>query len=465
MNLNQALLVLRAHIKLALLALIATVAVAAIVSKLMPKQYTATATVVLDVKSPDPIAGMMLPALVMPGYMATQVDIINSERVALRVVKMLKLDQNATVKEQWLEATDGKGELDRWLSELMQQRLKVTPSRESSVISINYSASDPDFAAAIANAFARAFIETNIELRVDPAKQYSAWFSQQQKLLRDNLERAQARLSAFQRKYGIVVASDERVDTETAKLNDLSAQLTIVQGLTTDSLSKQRSGRAAETLPEVVQNPLISSLKSEIARQEARLHDMAGNLGENHPQYQRMKAELASLKRQLDLETRHITSGFAASRAVGKDREAELRAAIAAQKKRLLELKSQRDEVAVLMRDVEAAQRAYEAVSQRLNQASLESQSTQTNVSVLTPASAPLAHSSPKARLNILIAIVLGSALGIGAAFMVEMFDRRIRSAEDLAEMLHLPVLGMIPPAKGRTRLALGFRKPALAIK
>jgi len=461
LNLRLLLLVLRARYKIALVTLVVTVTAALAVSLLLPKQYSARATVVIDVKSPDPIAGLMLPALMMPGYMATQVDIIESQRVAQKVVKMLKLDENPAVREQWLEATGGKGKLDEWLAQLLRMRLKVRPARESSVVSIDYTAIDPAFAVVIANAFAQAFIDTNIELKVEPAKQYSLWFGEQGKMLRDSQEKAQARLSEHQQKYGIV-ATDERLDSETAKLNDLSAQLTVVQGQTADAQSKQRSGSAADTLPEVVQNPMILTLKGEIARQEGRLQDSAVNLGKNHPQYQRMVAEIAALKRQLEAETRHITSGFSTSRAVSKEKEAELMAAIVAQKNKLLELKSQRDQLAVLTRDVDAVQKAYDAVTQRLNQTGLESRSTQTNVSVLTPASAPNTPSSPKILLNILISIVLGSALGIGAAFLLEMRDRRIRSAEDLVEMLQVSMLGVIGRAKGRSRLALGYRKPAL---
>ena len=461
MNLTQLLLVLGARWKIAALALIVTVATAVGVSSQLPKKYTATATVVLDVKSPDPIMGMMLPALVMPGYMATQVDVIGSNRVAQKVVSALKLTENPEVRDQWMLATEGKGRLDVWIAGALQKGVKVQPSRESTVISIEYTASDPQAAATLANAYAQAFIDTTVELKVEPAKQYSAWFSDQSKILRDNLERAQARLSDYQQKYGIVT-SDERLDTETAKLNDLSAQLTVVQAQTSDARSKQRSGSAADSLPEVVQNPLISGLKRDIALQEAKLKEMAGNLGTNHPQYQRTVAEIAALRHQLDSETRHIMSGFSASRTVGRSREAQLQLAIADQKKKLLKVKGQRDELAVLMRDVDAAQKAYDAVAQRLNQVKLESQSTQTNVSVLTPAFPPLAPSSPKVVLNTLIAIFLGAALGIGAALGLELLDRRVRSAEDLVEMLQMPVLGVIGPPGKRPALALGYRKPAL---
>ena len=466
MNLQQFLLILRARYKLVLLVLLGTVTATLGVSLVLPKQYTATTSVVIDVKSPDPVIGMMLPGMAAPGYMATQTDIIQSDRVAQKVVKLLKLDANPTVRQQWMEATKGKGKLEVWLADVLQTKLDVKPARESNVISISYKAVDPGFAAAVANAFTQAYIETNVELKVEPARQYAKWFGEQGKSLRDNLEKAQAKLSAYQQEHGIV-AIDERLDNETAKLNELSTQLTVVQGQTSDAQSKQRSGAASDTLPEVVQNPTIGALKVELARQEAKLQELAGNLGRNHPQYQRAESEIATLKRKLEVETRHITSGFSTSRAVGRDKEAELKAAIEAQKKKLLELKHHRDEVAVLMRDVDAAHKAYEAVSQRFNQTSLESQSTQTNVSVLTPAAEPTEPSFPKPLLNTLVSVFVGTLLGVGAALVLEMFDQRIRSVDDLGGMLQLPILGVIEKQqrRGPVRLAFWSRKSALTAR
>ncbi len=464
MNLQQFLLILRARYQLLLFVLLGTVSATFAVSLILPKQYTATASVVVDVKSPDPIIGMMLPGMITPGYMPTQIDIIQSDRVAQKVVRLLKFDANPTVTQQWMAATEGKGKLEVWMAGLLLKKLEVKPARESNVISISYKAADPGFAAAVANSFTQAYIETNIELKVEPARQYAKWFGEQGKSLRDNLEKSQAKLSEYQQTHGIV-AIDERLDNETAKLNELSTQLTVVQGQTSDAQSKQRSGSASDTLPEIVQNQMIGALKVDIARQEAKLQELAGNLGKNHPQYQRAESEIATLKQKLEVETRHITSGFSTSRAVGKDKETELRNAIDAQKKKLLELKHHRDEVAVLMRDVDAANKAYEAVSQRFNQASLESQSTQTNVSILNPATAPIEPSSPKILLNTLIAVFLGMMLGVSAAFMREMVDRRVRSAGDLMEILQLPVLGVIQKQQriGRNKLAFLRRKTALA--
>ncbi len=457
MTLQQFLLILRARWMIALLAFALTVATTVAVSLYLPKQYTASAAVVLDVRSPDPVSGLMLQGMMGSGYMATQVDIINSDRVAQAVVKNLRMESSPAVQAQWQEATQGKGLLRDWLAAALQKSLDVKPSRESNVININYTGADPEFAAAIANAFAQAYMDVNLDLRVAPARQFATFFEEQTKTARGRLEAAQQALSDYQQANGITSA-DERMDFETAKLNETSSQLTGVQALTTDSQSKRQNSKA-DTVAEVMQSPLINSLKADIARLEARITETSGNLGKNHPQIQRSEAELATLKSQLDAEIRKITASIDTTYQVGKQREAQLQGALAAQKARVLELNKQRDELNVLRRDIESAQRAFEIVSQRASQTNIESQTNQTNIAVLNPAIAPPAPSKPRVLINVLVSMFLGTLFGVGLALLLELMNRRVRSTDDLVEALELPVLGAISSASGMfKRTALGAR-------
>ncbi len=99
--------------------------------------------------------------------------------------------------------------------------LDVKPSRESNVISVSFKAPDPVQAARVANAFVEAYMNVSLELRVDPAKQYSAFFDTRGKELRANVEQAQAKLSAYQRERGVIIASEGQLDVESARLNEL----------------------------------------------------------------------------------------------------------------------------------------------------------------------------------------------------------------------------------------------------
>jgi len=449
MNFTQFLLILRARWLVATLALAVTVATTLVVSLVLPKSYTASVSLLVDSKSKDPITGMMLPSQLLPGYLATQVDIIQSQNVALRVVDGLKLTSYPAVQQDFQDSADGQGDIRTWMADLLLKKLEVTPSRESSVIQVAFSGSDPRFAAGIANAFAQAYVQANLDLRVEPAKQVNTWYAGQIKQLRENLETAQAALTAYQKEKGLVVGDERSIDVETARLAELSSQLVAAQAQTYDSTSRQ--GQSGNALIDVEQNPLVQGIKRDLSMAEANVSQLAEKMGKNHPQYLAAQAQADALRQRLNTEIKLATRTVGTSAKVAQNREGELRSALAAQKSKVMALKNQRDEASVLLREVANAQALYDAALQRAGQSRMESLATQTDIAVLNPAMPPLEASSPKVLLNTILAIFLGGLLGIGLAFLMEMLDRRVRSAEDLAAGLDLPVLGELTwKSKGR---------------
>lgn len=452
MTLQQLLLILRARLWLMLLVLAGVVGATLAVSLYLPSQYTATADVLLDVRSPDPLSGQMLPGMVAPSYLATQVDIITSDRVARSVVQTLGLADNPAIGQQWLSETGGKGQLVDWLAALLQKNLDVKPARESSLIHIAFTSSDPRFTAVVANSFAQAYTKVSLDLRVAPARRHASFFDDQTTAARKRLDAAQGALSAYQQRFGIT-STDERLDFETAKLNETASQLTAVQGQTTDSQSKRHVTQGG-TLAEVMQNPLINGLKADAARLQARLNESSVNLGPNHPQTQRLTAELATLRAQLAAETRQILSSVETTYQVGRQREQQLQGAVAAQKARVLEINRQRDEMLVQRRDIESAQRNFDLVSLRAAQTQMESQTSETNIAVLNEALVPTSPSQPRVALNVLVSLVLGGLLALGLALLLEFMHRKVRSTDDLFEVLDLPMLGAVGSARGLLRRA-----------
>jgi len=170
MSFSQFLTVLRARWKLAAIVFASVVGLTVIVSLILPNKYKASASLVIDSRSPDPINGVTMQGGMLPGYISTQIDIIQSERVTQKVIRTLKLDANAQLQEQWRDDTNGEGVFETWLSEALRKTLEVTPTKDSSVIDIEYKAADARFAAAMANAYVQAYIDTTLELRVEPAK-------------------------------------------------------------------------------------------------------------------------------------------------------------------------------------------------------------------------------------------------------------------------------------------------------
>lgn len=188
MTFSQFLSILRARRVLFIAVLLGIIVPVVAISLVWPKKYVGSASVVVDIK-PDPISGGFNQALMTPNLLATQVDIIGSERVTRRVIRSLKLADVPAIRQDWSSDTAGEGvDIETWLVALLQKQLDVKPSRESNVITIEYGAADPKFAAAMANAFAQAYLDTVLDLRVDPAKQFSSFFDARAKDARDALE-------------------------------------------------------------------------------------------------------------------------------------------------------------------------------------------------------------------------------------------------------------------------------------
>jgi chain length determinant protein EpsF len=365
----------------------------------------------------------------------------------MRAVKSLGLRDSLVAQQMWVK--DGKrGTIEQFFSDLLLRGLEVRPSRESNVISIQFTGADPVFAASVANAFARAYVDTSVELLADPARSSARWFDERVRQLRDDVETAQNKLSSYQQEHQ-VLATDERLDVETSRLNELSAQLTTIQGQRAESTSRGREAQGQmSTSPDVLQNPVIQNLRSDIARADAKLKELAGQLGPNHPQFQRSKAELDALSVKLNSEMHRVADSVSTNNSVNVQREVEIRAALDAQKKRVLELRSQRDELTVLQKDLESAQKAYDLAAQRLSQTSLEGQAQQTNIQILSEALPPTRKSSPHTALNLIIAAFFGAILSVGLALGREISDRRLRTADDAVREFGLPMLARLPAPK-----------------
>ena len=458
---KQVLSVLAARWPWALAVLLICVAATAAVSMTMLKRYTASATVMLDARSPDQIAGGSPNSSLPGGYLATQMDLIASERVGRAVISSTGLDKDADLRAAWRKAGQGEGDFEAWLSEVLQKGLSVKPASMSNVVTIAYVSDDGAKAATMANAYVKAYIDTSLELRMERVRQYSGFFDARAKELRADLERAQEKLAAYQQQNGLIVG-DDKVNVETTRLSELSAQLLAAQTANADVSGRvTQAGRQTDQLQEVWQNPAVASLAAEVTREEVRLGEMTSRLGESHPQRIEQEVRLSELRSRLEVEKGRAAKNVSFGNSATRSRVAQISAALEAQRAKVLRMQSQREQSAGLQREFESAQRAFDAMQQRLQTASIETQNTYTNLSVLKQATVPMAPSSPNLLKNIGASIGLGALLGLGLVLGREQLDRRMRTVDDVSE-LKQPMLVSLPvssharralPDTSRTRL------------
>jgi len=479
-SLERFILILRMRAQLIGGIFAATVVIAGILTYLTPKMYTATASLNFNFVG-NPLDNQERAVLAYNTYISTQKGIIESLHVAKEVEDSLTeyerkrliaaLDAKHSVIDDVKHAVTipvrslfkdnkrriqetGDGEMLQinspygWLAQTIGSDLHVQPVFNSRIMEISYSTTDRKVAALMANKFAEAYISTNLKMITDPARQSKEWFNEQLKSLRNRLEEAQSRLTAYQQEEGIV-SSNERLDTEISRLQDQSSQLLAAQQLTRNAVTERQklkevldSGASLMTFGPVFNNPVIQKIKAEIRDLEARIVQSSSSLGKNHPRMKKMNSELSAARLRLEKEIQVVSDGIDNAAELSRERERELLQTVEKQKKLVLGLKNEHDRIAILQREVESTQATYNAALNQLNTTSLQSMVDQTNVSVVDSASIPGTHSSPRVMTNLILGALGGLILGIGIAVFLEIFSRKVYSREDFTVELGVPLLG-----------------------
>jgi chain length determinant protein EpsF len=458
MDLNQFLLALRARRKAFIIAFCATVFTAIAVALIVPKKYVATATLMADARDEQTMSPTRMSPRERAGYYQTQIDLLTSSRVATQVARDLKLAQRPGWREAWEGDTGGAGSIDDWIAAQLREKVLVDTS-VSNLLLVNFASDNPRFAAEVANAFANAYLNVALQLRTEPTREAAAWFDEQLKTLRTQVVSGQGRLNAYQKQKGILV-EDARVDVESTRMAELSTQLMTQRNATLDAQARHKqaselleSGGSLESIPDVLANAYLIGLKTELGRVEGRIEQENAVLGANHPQVLRSAAEAQGMRDKLKVETKKVVAGLGNAVQNSRKRETDLQAAIEAQNQRLLALKDYRIEMAGMTREIEAAQRSYDAVLARYMQNKIDSSAKSTNVMMLAPAIEPLKPVHPKVGLIAGLSLVLGLLLATGIVYVLEMLDRRVRSRHDLESRLAVPSLGRLSkwqPTGGR---------------
>jgi chain length determinant protein EpsF len=404
-----------------------TIATSLAMSLAQPRQYRATATVLVDTSRTDPLGSTLAQGNPSVAYLATQAEILQSERVAERVIQDQGLASHAGWRQRWRDSGSALA-LKDWIREQLLASLEVKPARESNVIRVSLVSKQATEAAQLSNGFVQAFLATSADMRAEPARRYATFFHARAGELRAQLEQAQTKLGEYQRESGIH-SSDERLDLESARLAELSSQLTQLQAMAADSRSRaaQAQGASAAKLPEVLNHPLLQELAAEANRASARLDELQTRLGERHPQVIEARAQVDAMESRLEGETRRVASGTRVSYSIQSQRLAHAQRQLELQREKVARIRAARESASVMQRDVDNARRAYDQVLARWSQAELESQGAPGPVHLLSAATVPSQAASPRVGRHLALATVAGFLLALVAAFWLNSLPSRQR--------------------------------------
>ena len=430
-----------------------------------PASYSATAQVLVDVRTPDTIpvgVGEVTPAEQLSSdYVSTQVDVLKSDRVALAAVDILGLTSNPEALADFRQA-GGTGSPAKYFADALRKHLRFTPSAGSRVIAVTALSGSPQQASQIANAFVNAYRRVNLDLQVDPAREASAWYDERSKDLLDQLSQAQAKLATERQRLG-VAADAELTDGEAQRWNALSAQVAAAQSARSVATVRTSGG----ALPDALASPVVQRIQGDLAVAEAQRRALSTTAGPNNPDYIQISRQVEELKRQLTEQEAIIARGVATSAAQSNQSVDKLSNDLQAEKHRVIESNAARNSLDGLQQEVESLKLIYNQVVAKRAQASLLGSGTQTNVSVLAYAAPPPRPSGTSIVILTLAGAILGALLGAACALALEFFDQRMRGPADAEAWLEIPNLGQIrssgAPSSARRLPRLQLRLPRQA--
>ena len=388
---------------------------------LMQPRYVAKADVIVEPRGW--VAGQMRDS----SYLATEADLLRSERVATAVLRQLNLQKDPALLDKWNGATGGRGDFEAWATEQLSKKLDVKPGRDSNMLSVTYSSPDPEAAARTVNAFVKAYVDTARQIREETAAQSSESFSDRTKSLKTAVQLAQEKLATFQQENGVAF-DDEKLDVETLRLAELNTQLVALQSNAAAAFGRQKEAAARGSgMQEVLSDRLVATLSADLARQDGRLEELRSRAGDQNPALIEQRSVVNALRRELDAATARATSSIASESRIAAQRAGALQAALTAQRAKVLEVKAKRNQAQVLQRDLELARKAFDSAVTKSNESMLDSGASRGNVTIVKAATVPHSPAFPRPAVNLAASIVMGLLAAIAVVFWRESRDRRLR--------------------------------------
>ena len=404
----------------------------------------------------------------------TQVNILQSDSMALLVIRKLNLDSRAEFAGGQRPAAAGGVPTamtlgrENQLIGTFESGLKVLPVPGTSIIEIRYSSPDPRLAAEIANATANTYIEQNVKARFDSTMQAADWLSKQLADLQIKVETSQSKLIEYQKEHGIV-GTDDKQNLTFEKLNDLGKRLTEAQAerIQKESLYRIAKGTNPDDLASVLPESSLAVLKGQQTQLETQLAVLSTQFGPSYPKVVEVKNERDQINKAYHDELQSGIARVQNEYFTAVQREQMLQSALEAQEAEANKLDENAIEYKILKQEADSNRQLYDGLLQKLKEASLAAGLNSSNVRIIDQARVPLFPARPNVPRNMMFAVLLGLVGGVAIAFALEAVDTTVRTPEQAQSLSGLPVMAIIPlkaeaaslKAQGSSRLLLASKQ------
>jgi polysaccharide biosynthesis transport protein len=420
-----------------------------------------------------------------PTELETEVKILQSDLLALQVVKELALDRrpefggktaalpsSLDLAPDPLQADSGRTSA---LLSGFRGSLKVTLAPNTHIVEVHFRSPDKDLAATVVNTLMSTYTENNFKSRFDSTMQASDWLSKQLVDLQMKVETSQEKLVRYQKEHEIL-GIDEKQNITTAKLDELNKALTTAESERMDKESVYRLVQSgdADTIVSAAgsldasgtgasASALLEGLRAKEADVKIQAAELSTQFGPSYPKVAQLNGQLKEIDAQILLETRKVAAKIRGQYMAALQRENMLHDALEKQKQEANKLNESAIQYSILKRDLESYRQLYEGLMEKMKQAGVSAGLKSNNFRIVDVARVPTSPIEPNIPRNLAFAFMLGLTSGVGLAFLLEGLDNTVRTTEQAQMISGLPPLGMIPMGSRSTREGANTKRLVIA--
>lgn len=455
------------------------------------KIYKATATVEVTPASPKvtKFEEVVESQIRSQEFLQTQVGLLQSEALALRVIKKMDLERRldevkarlgqkdeerkgiVTVIKDFIKSAltwfqpKGEGEeqateqrmlfseevlKEKRLLGFVKGNLTITPRRNSMLVDIEITSPDRRLSQDLANTLASEYVLWEMDKKLDASSLAKDFLMKQIDRAKIELERSEEELNRFARESGIV-SLDSKLNSVYRQLEEINGALAKAQSdlLAKEAVYEQATKDGPGSLPQVLSSAMIGALKEEYAKVRSEYEKQAVIFMDEYPAVKSLKQRMESILRQVKEEEQKIFAAIRHEYEAAKKGTASLERALTEQKRQALQLNEQATQYKIMERQVDTNKAIYQSLLQRAKEIESMVGVSASNLHVVDPATLPILPFKPKVMMNLLLGIVVGLMGGIGLAFLLEYFADTITKPEEISERFQIPILGVAPLIKG----------------
>jgi len=422
-----------------------------------PKIYSATCTIIIDPSAPRVFNNNVSEVVEMGSgsywadlqFYQTQYKIIGSKEIAQKVVERLGLGADADYP---FPHAGVPGQM-RDVTGVVMGQTSVKPIKDSRLAMITVEDRQPERAAQIANAIANAYIENNLEYKLEGTNAASTFLGDQVVSVGEKLKRAEMAVYEYRRKHQLLDTSldarqsliSQNVQAFTQKLAELRLRKLELESARKMIVGTRNDVDAEEALPEVRDNPVVQQLRVTYVDLTKTLAELETTYGDKHPKIEALKSKLAKIRQEYVSEIDKLLKANENRYLTLEDNEEALNKVLNKEKHDAIELSKLEVEYRPLVREADDTLNLYKLITQRQKETGLSGLVRTNNVRIMDLAIPNGSPIKPRPLANLALALFVGMLLGIGAAVGAEALDNTIKSQEEVEAVLGVPVLGMLP--------------------